>query len=125
MPTPNDVPTIGWGHTKGVKMGDSCTIMQADEWLREDCRDAENEVNRCVRAIITQNQFDALVSFVFNIGGPNFRASTLLSKLNSGDYAGAAAQFPRWNKQGGVVLNGLTRRRAQEMALFLKPAEGQ
>ena len=125
LPTPNDIWTIGWGHTKDVKQGDTCDFLTAEEWLRADCYDAERDVNWSVRVPITQNQFDALVSFTFNVGGGAFRASTLLSKLNSGDYAGAASEFARWNKQAGVELAGLTRRRAAERALFLTPAEGQ
>lgn len=101
LPTPNDVPTIGWGHTAGVKLGDKCTVQQAAQWLREDCAWAEREVNRLVTVPLNQNQFDALVSLVFNIGSGNFASSTLLRKLNAGDYAGAANEFPRWNKQKG------------------------
>ncbi len=68
---------------------------------------------------INQHQYDALVSLVFNIGRGNFAASTMLKKLNLSDYDGAAAEFPKWNKQAGKVLNGLTKRRAKEQALFL------
>lgn len=118
MPTPDDVPTIGWGHTKGVQMGDTCTPLQADTWLREDCEDAENCVNKHVIVPITQNEFDALVSLTFNIGCGNFKGSTLLKLLNSADYDGAAAQFRRWNRQAGKVLAGLTRRRTDEEKLF-------
>lgn len=118
MPTPDDVPTIGYGHTKGVKMGDSCTEEQALEWLREDCAEAEECVSKFVRVPLTQNEFDALVSLTFNIGCGAFKGSTLLKLLNSHDYDGAAAQFPRWNKQSGKELAGLTRRRADERRMF-------
>lgn len=121
MPTPNDVPTIGYGHTAGVKMGDVCTIQQANTWLREDCADAEKDVNWRVTAPLSQNQFDALVSLVFNIGGTNFAASTLLKRLNARLYPEAADQFLVWNKQAGKVLGGLVKRRARERELFLKP----
>lgn len=121
LPTPVDVPTIGYGHTRGVKLGDTCTPEQAEQWLREDCAEAESAVGTLVKAPINQNQFDALVSLVFNIGGGNFASSTLLRKLNAGDYAGAADEFPRWNKQAGVVLGGLVKRRARERELFLTP----
>lgn len=121
LPTADDVPTIGYGHTRGVKMGDTCTEPQALEFLRQDCADAEWAINTRVTVPLNQCQFDALVSLVFNIGGSNFAASTLLRKLNAGDYAGAADQFPRWNKQKGKVLNGLTERRGRERALFLTP----
>lgn len=123
LPTANDVPTIGWGHTKNVKIGDTCDFLTAEQWLREDCYDAERDVNWSVKVPLSQNQFDALVSLAFNIGGGAFRASTLLRKLNLGDYSGAAAEFPRWNKQGGVELPGLTRRRAAEESLFQAPTE--
>jgi lysozyme len=117
MPTPHDVPTIGYGHTKGVKMGDSCTKEQAERWLDEDCDFAEVAVNG-VGVELTQDQFDALVSLVFNIGSGNFASSTIRKLLRAGDMARAADQFPRWNKQKGKVLNGLTARRAKERALF-------
>ncbi len=126
LPTPDDVPTIGWGHTKGVKMGDTCTEEQAEAWFREDVAEFEGYVNELVSVPLTQNQFDALVSFAFNVG-PDIDAdtipeglgdSTLLKKLNAGDYHGAARCFKAWNKQRGKVLAGLTRRRAEEARLF-------
>lgn len=126
---PARVWTLGWGHTKGVRMGQHCTLAQAEQWAVEDCADAERAVNDLVGVPLTQNQFDALVSFVFNVGrgrpqsdpkGPaGFHGSTLLRKLNAKDYTGAAKEFPRWNKGGGVILNGLVMRRADEQALFL------
>jgi GH24 family phage-related lysozyme (muramidase) len=79
-------------------------------------------VNELVKVPMTQGQFDALVSLVFNIGRAQFATSTLLRLLNVGDKAGAAAQFPRWNKQGGVVLAGLTARRELERQRFLAAA---
>lgn len=120
LPTPKDVPTIGYGHTRGVKMGDTCTLQDGEDWLAADMAHAAASVTHAVSMPLTQNQFDALVSLVFNIGGPQFLASTMLRKLNDRDYAGAAAQFPRWNKQAGKVLKGLTTRRAIERALFEK-----
>jgi lysozyme len=113
-----NVPTIGYGHTKGVQMGDTCTQEQADDWLREDCEDAENCVNSAVSVPLTQHEFDALVSFVFNLGCGNFRKSTLLRKLLDSDYDGAAVEFKKWDKAGGQQLAGLTRRRAAEARLF-------
>lgn len=123
LPTKNDVPTIGYGHTRGVQLGDTCTVEQAEKWLREDCWDSENEVNVMVTVPLTQNQFDALVSLVFNIGGPNFQSSTLRKRLNAKLYQQAADQFPRWNKQKGKVLGGLVTRRAKERELFLTPVD--
>ena len=120
LPTPNDVWTIGYGHTKGVAPGLTCTEAQALVWLREDCAEAMEAVN-ALTCPLTQNQYDALVSFVFNIGGANFASSTMRRLLEAKEYALAAGQFQRWNKQKGVVLNGLTRRRAEEAALFNSP----
>lgn len=122
MPTPRDVPTIGWGHTEGVKMGDTCTTDQAEVFFRQDTAAAVREVNQHVTVTLTQNEFDALVSLCFNIGTSNFQNSTLLQLLNSGaQRALVAGQFGRWNKQKGRVLDGLTARRAKEAALFLHP----
>lgn len=121
LPTPDDVWTIGWGHTKGVKQGDVCTVEQAEQYLTEDLDWSEWAVNTLVKVPINQNQFDALVSFTFNLGAGNFSQSTLLRKLNGGDYVGAALEFPRWNKQAGKVLAGLVRRRKAEQTLFTTP----
>jgi lysozyme len=118
LPTPHDVWTIGYGHTRGVREGDTCTPQQAESYLREDCFDAEREVDRAVLWPINQNQFDALVSLVFNIGGTNFRNSTLLRRLNEGLVLDAAQQFAKWNKQNGEVLGGLVIRRQKERELF-------
>lgn len=128
MPTKNDRPTIGYGHTKGVKMGMTITKAQAEQYLRDDLAWAESAVNRLVKVKINQNQFDALVSFVFNLGEANFASSTLLRKLNNGDYEEAANQLLRWNKQRTasgklVVLDGLTTRRQKEKELFLTPVK--
>lgn len=115
---PAGVPTIGYGHTAGVAMGQTITQQQADDYLRRDVRQFERAVERLVSVPLTQGQFDALVSFAFNLGEGALAQSTLLRLLNAGDYAGAAAQFDRWNKAGGRVLPGLVRRRAAERALF-------
>lgn len=118
MPTIHDVPTIGYGHTRGVQMGDECTEEEADQYLRDDLADAEATVNHYVEPDITQNQFDALTSLVFNIGAGNFRSSTLLRLLNAGNLDGAAKQFGVWVRQAHVTLAGLTRRRSAERELF-------
>lgn len=120
LPTPNDVWTIGYGHTHTTKQGMKITAGQAESLLRKDIAWVEKAVNTLVVVPLTQNQFDALSSLVFNIGEGAFSTSTLLRLLNAGDYEGAANQFPRWNKQKGRVLNGLTRRRQEERQLFLK-----
>jgi lysozyme len=115
---PADVWTIGFGTTAGVKPGQAITKERAEELLREDVKRFEAQVLRLVKVPLTQGQHDALVSFVYNLGAGNLSNSTLLRLLNAGDYAGAAAQFDRWNKAGGKVLAGLVRRRAAERALF-------
>lgn len=111
--------TIGYGHTRGVRRGDTCTEAQATDWLREDLQAAEGAVRRLVDVPLTQGQFDALVSFVFNIGPAAFGNSTLLRLLNAADAAGAAGQFKRWNRGADGVLPGLVTRRAAERDLFL------
>ena len=117
-PTPDDVWTCGWGSTDGVTESTVWTQEQADAALRDDLEDAERCINKFVRVPLTQNEFDALVSLTFNIGCNAFSGSTLLKLLNSYDYDGAAAQFPRWDKQKGQPLAGLTRRRKDEQRMF-------
>ena len=112
------VQTIGYGHTKGVKPGMTITADQAVQFLREDLHSAERDIDRLVTVHLCQHQFDALASLVFNIGGTAFRDSTLLRKLNAGDYAGAAVQLDRWVHGGGKIMPGLVKRRAAERALF-------
>lgn len=118
LPTPNDRPTIGYGHTRDVKMGDTCTEAEAVEFLRQDLHDAEGCINYHVQPELEQHQFDALVSLVFNIGCGAFKISTILALINAKRFDAAALQFPRWNKQNGKVLNGLTRRRMAEKYMF-------
>ena len=121
---PSGVYTIGYGHTNGVKKGQRITQRQAEAYLLEDVKKVENGVNKYVSVPLTQNQFDALVSFCFNCGLGAFKNSTLRKKLNAKDYAGAGKELLRWNKAGGVVLDGLKRRRNAEKALFDKiPAQ--
>lgn len=115
--------TIGYGHTRDVHEGDTCTPAQAQEWLASDLQTAQNIVNELVTASLNQNQFDALTSFVYNVGGGNFGKSTLLRELNAGNFAGASDEFPKWNKTGGKVSNGLAARRAAEQKLFDTPME--
>ena len=115
---PAGVPTIGYGHIKGVQMGDVITEAQAHEMLVEELDEYESYINDLVTVGLNQNQFDAMVSWVYNLGGGNLRASTLLKVLNSGNYEGVPAQIMRWNKAGGKVLEGLTRRRQAEADLF-------
>lgn len=120
--------TIGVGHTAAAgapapKKGMKITAAESDEILSRDLANVEAEVSKQVKVPLSQNQFDALVSLVFNIGGTAFRKSTLLRKLNAGDYQGAADQFRVWNKGTvngkKVAIKGLTNRRADERRLFL------
>lgn len=119
LPTPNDRWTIGWGHTHTTRQGMVITREKAEELFRGDVKWAVDAVNKEVSVGLTQNQFDALVSLVFNIGATQFRNSTLLRKLNAGEYQGAAEQFLVWNKQKGKVLKGLVNRRQEEYEYFL------
>lgn len=119
--------TIGWGHTKGVRSGMVSTVAECEDFLRKDVAEFEAIIKRHVKVDLTQNQFDALVSFAFNVGEGNFASSTLLRRLNSGNYDDVPAQLARWNKArvDGVLtpLAGLTRRRAAEAALFSMDTE--
>ena len=115
---PAGIPTIGYGHTKGVKLGDTCTKEQAEKWLENDFFTAKQEVKAVVKVPLRENQLDALASFVFNLGVRKLTQSTLLKKLNAGDYSGAAAEFDKWVFAGKVKLNGLVKRRASERQLF-------
>lgn len=142
---PADVATIGWGHAivdpstgrqlkgrEGLRRArelypDGITLEQAEDLLREDLIERETDVWTLVRVEMTQGQFDALVSFAFNVGtdidddeiAEGLGDSTLLKKFNAGNITGAADEFLRWNKSGGRVLAGLTRRREAERNLFL------
>lgn len=135
-PKTGDEPwSIGWGNTqymdgRKVKKGDVITKAQADEDFLFDLQDFERQVTDAVKVPLTQGQFDALVSIVYNVGpGSKYkdgiirlkdgRPSTLLRKLNAGDYRGASDQFDVWISKGSAVENGLRRRRAAEKALFL------
>lgn len=116
--------TIGYGWTypvdgKPIKLGMKIDQATADRLLKTGLVSYENDVLKLVKVKLSQNQFDALVSFVYNVGSRALSTSTLLKKLNAGDIKGAADEFLRWNKAGGKVLNGLTRRREAERALFL------
>lgn len=111
--------TIGYGHTRTAGPGQRITNAQATALLREDVANFENAVTRAVRVPITENQFAALVSFAYNVGSGALNSSTLLRRLNAGDTLGAADEFLRWNRAGGRVLAGLTRRRVAERELFL------
>jgi lysozyme len=110
--------TIGYGSTTDVAPGMRITQVQADERLKNDVQDAEKCVNGCVDSDLTQNEYDALCSFVFNVGCGNFRKSTMLKYLNSGDYDAAGYEFRRWTRAGEAHPPGLVTRRAAEQKLF-------
>ena len=112
--------TIGYGHTgPDVHPGLTITQEQAEELLMQDVKKAAAAVNAKVTGDITQEEFDALVDFVFNVGAGNFAASTLLKKVNAGDIHGAAAEFEKWDMAGGKHMAGLLRRRHAEAEEFL------
>ncbi len=120
-PTPIDRWTLGYGRAHDVKEFDTCTVQLANDWLLEDCAEAIDCINKHVTAGINQNQFDALVSWVFNLGCGHFLESTMMHKINSGDFKGAAIEILKWNKQSGKVLPGLIKRRQAEKTLFETP----
>lgn len=110
--------TIGYGHTKGVHPGMTCTEEQANQWLQEDACDCENDVNSHVKVALNQNEFDALVDFCINLGGTSLNTSTLLKLVNASDKTDAAKEFEKWDHAGGKVVAGLLRRRQAEENLF-------
>ncbi|MDE9536590.1 lysozyme [Xenorhabdus bovienii] len=111
--------TIGYGHTKGVKPEQVITEQQAEIFLHEDLIPIYAEIQRIVKVPLTQGQFDALCSFIFNLGIGNFIHSTLLKKLNLADYQGAAEEFLKWDRVDGRVLADLRVRRASEQKMFM------
>jgi lysozyme len=110
--------SIGFGHTDDVEPGDTCTAQEALDWLRRDANEAEICILTSVETTLTQSQFDALCSLVFNIGCEAFENSTMLRLINAGKMDAAKGQFSRWNKDDGKIIAGLTRRRAAEAELF-------
>ena len=122
------VLTIGYGWTqpvygKPIRPGMTIKEETAERLLRTGLVGYESDVSKLVKVKLTQGQFDALVSFAYNLGARALSTSALLQKLNAGDYAGAAEEFLRWNKAGGKVLPGLTRRREAEQAIFLSDSK--
>lgn len=118
---PAGVYTIGYGHTRNFKFSENCKITeeQAEKFLHEDLKKFENSIKKLVKVPLSQCQFDALVSLVFNIGATNFRNSTLLKYLNNSEYGLAAEQFERWIYANGKKLEGLLTRRKAEKEIFL------
>ena len=112
------VLTIGYGHTGGVKETDVITQEEADKLLKGDILKFEQYVSDNVKVDLDQSQFDALVAWTFNLGPGNLRESTMLKKLNNGEYESVPFEMRRWNKAGGKTLDGLIRRREAESLLF-------
>jgi lysozyme len=123
------VPTCCYGHTDAAgepkyanTKNKTFTRAEGKAILERDLVQYANAVRAAVKVPLNPNQFGALTSFTYNLGAANLRKSTLVKKLNAGDYEGAANEFKRWNRAGGKVLAGLTRRRAAEAALFRSSA---
>jgi lysozyme len=113
--------TIGVGHTgPEVVKGLTCSMEQALQWLKEDSEEAQEAIRQSVEGLLTQNQFNALVSFVFNVGINAFKKSTMLKLINKGDFDGAAKEFTKWNKDNGKEILGLSKRRILEQSVFEK-----
>ncbi len=114
--------TIGYGHTHAVRSGMSATLEECEDFLKEDLKRTGAHIRQSVSVPLTQPQFDALVSFVFSVGVVNFRKSSLLTKLNKGDYNAIPAEIMKWNRakvEGEIsALSGLTRRRTAEASLW-------
>ena len=120
---PVGIPTIGFGFIRGVKMGDKMTLAEARDRLKREIVEYEQGVLAACTRKPNQNQFDAFVCFAFNVGVAGFKKSSVLKAHNRGDYQAAARAFGLWNKAGGKVFTGLTRRRAAEAALYLEPVD--
>lgn len=115
MPTPNDVPTIGFGTTDDVRMGDKITPERALVRLLADADRFQRDLKACVGDVpMHQHEWDAVVSWAYNVGTGAACRSTLVRKLKAGDYPGACAELLKWDKQGGITLRGLTTRRQAE-----------
>jgi GH24 family phage-related lysozyme (muramidase) len=122
------IPTIGFGHTRTARLGQSITPAEAESLLRADLRDFETGVGQLLKRRVEPSQFDALVSFAFNVGldidgdsrAEGLGDSTLLALVNAGRDQDAAAEFLKWNRAGGRALLGLTRRRLAEAQLYLE-----
>ena len=114
VPVPGDVPTVAFGHTNGVKLGDTVTVAEGLNLLQQDVRVAETAVRECVKVPLYPHEFDAYTSLAYNIGRRAFCDSTLVRKLNNGDYQGACEEIKRWTYAGGRELKGLVNRRTKE-----------
>ena len=122
IPIPGDVPTIGFGTTEGVKLGDKTTPPKALSRALTDIQKYEGAVKRCVKVPLTQGEYDSFISASYNIGGEAFCNSTLVKKLNAGDYDAVPAQLGKWVFNDGKPMAGLVNRRASEAGLWAKGA---
>lgn len=111
------ISTIGFGETKNVQMGQKTTPERALVTLLESAQSHGDQIKQCIKVPLYQNEYDAYVSFAYNVGTGSFCKSTLVKKLNAQDYEGACKELLRWNRAGGKVLPGLTKRREQEYRL--------
>lgn len=128
---PAGVPTIGWGETDGVNLGDRCTREQADQWLFDDLMSRTQQVVALLKVPTSPNELGAFLVFAYNVGVAGFAKSTVLKQHNAGNKLAAARAFDLWNKVRNPktgqleVSNGLTARRKREAAMYLKPESGQ
>ena len=123
IPIKGDVPTIGFGTTEGVKLGDKITPVQALGRAVSDIEKFEGALKRCVKVPLHQHEYDAYISFSYNVGSGAFCNSTLVKKLNASDYEGACKELLRWDKAGGRRVEGLAKRRQKEYAQCIGSAE--
>ena len=117
------IPTIGYGETAGVKMGDKTTPERALVQLLTSTEKHADAIRSCIKVPLYQHEFDAYVSLSYHIGAGAFCRSTLVKKLNAGDYGGACAEIRRWNRAGGKVLPGIVKRREAEYRMCMGEAE--
>ena len=114
------VPTICFGETRGIKMGDAKTMAECREMLGTALVEFSAGVDRCLKVKVPDRTYVAFVSFAYNVGVSAFCRSTLVKRANAGDLVGACNQLTRWNRAGGRIIRGLTRRRAEEKAMCLE-----
>lgn len=119
IPVPGDVPTLGWGTTEGVKMGDTITPDEAIERAYRDITKTESAIHKCVDVPLSQGEYDAFTSLAYNIGTSAFCSSTLVKKLNQRDYVGACEEIRRWVFVKGKKVQGLVNRREKEYAMCM------
>lgn len=119
---PVGIPTVCFGETKGVRLGQSFTVDECKGMLLDSLEIAYDAVENCTPVAMPDERKAALVSFAYNVGGANYCGSTLARKLKAGDVVGACNELPRWNRAKGIVLPGLTKRREAERELCLKGA---